>query len=174
MLLLTGQRRGEVAGMTWDELDLDGRVWNIPSDRTKNGHAHIVPLSEAVIDLIKAQTEVEGCPNVFVNKAGNKFNNYSRPKARLEELSSVTGWTLHDLRRTFATHLNDELEVRAEVIEAALNHLSGAAKVGVAGIYMRGSYEKERRKAMTKWANHLTALVREDGDNVVSIRSADK
>jgi len=98
LLALTGQRREEVARMKWDELDLAQRIWTLPKSRTKNGKEHLVHLSEQAITLLK-RTDKKG-PFVFSVVGTKPFQEFSKAKCRLDQLSDVTGWRLHDLRRT--------------------------------------------------------------------------
>lgn len=134
LLLLTGQRRSEVAGMQWKELDLVAKVWTIPKERTKNGRAHKVPLSPQAMMIINSRP-----PFIGQNPSG-----FSKAKAR------VGGeWRIHDLRRTVATGL-EELGVDPVVIEAVLNH----SKKGVRAVYHRFQYEIKKREALDKWGAH--------------------
>ena len=98
LLALTGQRREEVARLTWQELDLQQQVWTIPKSRTKNAKAHVVHLSEQSIDLLK-RARRQG-PLVFSSLGTKPFQEFSRAKSVLDQLSGVSGWRLHDLRRT--------------------------------------------------------------------------
>ena len=153
LLMLSGQRRQEVAGMRWSEIDLPRRIWLIPAQRAKNGRAHKVPLSQQVFDIIAHRPRVPGRDLVFGEGAGG-FSGWSRSKARLDRRSGVFRWTLHDLRRSLVTHLN-ELGVAPAVIELAVNHISGV-KAGVAGTYNRAEYMNERARALQLWADHVT------------------
>ena len=98
LLALTGQRREEVAGLTWQELDLEQRVWMIPKSRTKNGKAHVAHLSDQALAVLRRANQ-QG-PLVFSLLGTKPFQEFSRAKSLLDQLSSVTGWRLHDLRRT--------------------------------------------------------------------------
>jgi integrase len=181
MLILTGQRREEVAGMTWDELAPDLSTWTIPGSRTKNGTAHIVPLSPLAQSIIKAAVrlskddadeEADDKPEfVFRGRAG-AFNGFSKAKVALDEESGVTGWRLHDLRRTMATGLQ-RLGVRLEVIEAVLNHLSGS-RAGIVGVYQKHSWIDEKRAALNAWGERLAAIVegRVAAGNVTTLRKS--
>jgi integrase len=179
MLILTGQRREEVAGMIGDELAPDLSTWTIPARRTKNGVAHIVQLSpqaQAIISSAhhlatdnvdeEADDELEF---VFRGRAG-VFNGFSKAKTTLDENSGVKGWRLHDLRRTMATGLQ-KLGVRLEVTEAVLNHVSGT-RAGIVGIYQRHTWSDEKRAALAAWGEHVAAIVeaREPGGNVTPLR----
>jgi integrase len=155
-LILTGQRREEVAGMTWAELDDDLSSWTIPASRAKNGVAHVVPLSVPVQALMRGVARQEGSDLVFPGLRG-PFNGFGKAKAQLDEASGVTDRRLHDLRRTAATGLQ-RLGVRLEVTEAVLNHVSGS-RVGIVGIYQRHDYASEKRAALMAWGEHVAAIV---------------
>ena len=156
LLMLTGQRRDEVADMTWAELDLAGAVWSLPDPRVKNGQGHDVPLSKPALQVLTSIERVEGRALVFGQGDGG-FQGFSRAKASLDKRSGVTGWRLHDLRRTAATVMADRLKVLPHVVEAVLNHISGH-KAGVAGIYNRALYATEKREALDLLGAYLTGL----------------
>jgi len=98
LLALSGQRREEVAQLTWDELDLASQTWTLPSTRTKNGKPHIVHLSKEVITVLMRRPRLGRF--VFSLSGGKPFQSFSAAKRELDRLSEVTGWRLHDLRRT--------------------------------------------------------------------------
>lgn len=179
VLMLTGQRREEVAGMRWDELDRPNAIWVLPGDRTKNGVAHIVPLAPAVLeelDLLSqgshekagfAKPEQAIWPKIgpVMSFHGSvSLSSFSQAKRLLDvEIEkgrqgepSLQKWRVHDLRRTMATGFQ-RLGVRFEVTEAALNHLSGS-KSGVAGIYQRYDWQDEKRAALENWALYIATL----------------
>jgi integrase len=166
LLILTGQRREEVAGMTWDEIAPDLSTWTIPGSRAKNGRAHIVPLSRQAQEIIKSP---HGREFVFQGRAG-AFRGFSASKITLDNLSGVKGWRLHDLRRTMATGLQG-LGVRLEVTEAILNHVSGS-RAGIVGIYQRHEWAVEKRAALAAWGAHVEAIVegRTAAENVTRLR----
>lgn len=168
VLALTGQRRDEVGGMRRPELSGDLSTWTIPGTRTKNRRTHIVPLSEPVRALLRG-IPVTG-ELVFPGVRG-VFNGYGAAKLALDKKSGVTGWRLHDLRRTCATGLQ-RLGVRLEITEAILNHVGGA-RGGLTGIYQRHTYQKEKRAALEAWAAHVMAIVsgKKLPQNVASIRT---
>jgi integrase len=168
-LILTGQRREEVAGMTWAELSCDFSIWTIPASRAKNGATHIVPLSTLAQDLLRSLPQFGEL--VFPGLRG-PFNGWSKAKAALDARSGVTNWRLHDLRRTCATGLQ-RLGVRLEVTEQVLNHVSGS-RAGIVGVYQRHDFASEKRAALKAWGEHVRAIVegRAATGNVMSLRQA--
>lgn len=182
LLILTGQRRAEVAGMTWAELDLDAGVWRLTGDRTKNARAHEVDLSEQALAVIADIPKTgallfpargEGAARGFsatkrqlnrrVREAGEaKLDNGEEP----EELPDASTWRLHDLRRTAATGMA-ALGVAPHVVERVLNHVSGA-QGGLVGVYQRHEYRTERKAALAAWGSKVETIVsgREEPTNV--------
>ncbi len=158
MLILTGQRRGEVAGMTWGELDDDLSTWIIPSSRAKNGVAHVVPLSPHAREFLRSVARHDADRFVFPGVHG-PFNGFGKAKAVLDVDGGVAGWRLHDLRRTMATGLQ-KLGVRLEVTEAVLNHVAGS-RAGIVGVYQRYDYAAEKRAALAAWGERVAAIVEE-------------
>jgi integrase len=166
MLILTGQRRDEVAGMRWDEVNKAENVWVLPASRSKNGKAHTVHLSEAAVAVLTSVPRLDECELVFpATRVRRKtedgtappalpISGFSTAKRRLDEVSGVTGWTLHDLRRSFATHSTERLGLSPVVVDKILNHQSGSVR-GIAAVYQRGQYLEERRKAMKAWAEWI-------------------
>ncbi len=171
LLILTGQRREEIGGLRNSEVatGADGAQLQLPGARTKNKRPHIVPLSERAIDILNAIPERVGRDCLFGEGDGG-FSGWSRAKKALDaKLKLKEEWTLHDLRRTAATRMAD-LGVQPHIIEAVLNHVSGH-KAGVAGIYNRSAYSKEKREALELWANHLRVIVaKASGANVTTLK----
>jgi integrase len=164
LLMLTGQRRQEVAGMLWSELDAALTAWTIPADRSKNHLAHVVPLSKQARAVLMGQLRIYNDNRVFAG-----FLGFAHAKLILDNKSGVKGWRLHDLRRTVATGLQ-KLGVRLEVTEAVLNHVSGS-RAGIVGIYQRHEWAEEKRVALNAWGAHLEGIVegRAAGGNVVEL-----
>jgi integrase len=159
LLMLTGQRVNEIAALRWDEVHDDQIV--LPAERTKNDRAHIVPLSDAAKAILTASSG-RGRICVFGrDDTGFQGLGYAKPRldARMAKASGkpLPHWTPHDLRRTVATRMAD-LGVQPHIIEAVLNHVSGH-KSGVAGIYNRATYDREKREALNLWAEHLLAVI---------------
>jgi integrase len=176
LLLLTGQRREEVGGMAWGELDLGGALWSIEGERTKNRRSHEVPLSSAALNILEAQPKREGRELVFGSGAG-PFSGWSKARAALDtriaaalreqgKETEIAPWRLHDLRRTTATGMAN-LGTAPHVVEAVLNHISGH-RAGVAGVYNRAVYAREMRAALSLWGAHITSLT--GSGNVVPLK----
>jgi integrase len=166
LLMLTGQRRTEVAGLSWPEIDVDKALWTLPAGRSKNGRQHEVPLSKQALALIVGRRG----PFLFGRDGRTPFSGYSRAKARLDEmLGDMPTWILHDIRRSTVTHMA-ELGIAPHVIEAVINHISGH-KGGIAGIYNHAQYREPKRIALQAWGDWLEATVegREPASNVVAL-----
>jgi integrase len=174
VILLTGQRLGEVTGMRWDDVDLDRREWRQPTN--KSDRPHVVPLSDAAAAIIARRARGSNSGHVFVSTAGTPLDgrrgNWSRATATFGAAAGVTGWTRHDLRRTFATVLAS-LRVDRGVIELLLNHAETAGKGGlVASIYNRHGYAAEKLAAVEKLAMHIRRLADGAAAEVIEMRSA--
>ena len=154
LLLLTGSRLNEVAGMRRSELSDDGATWSLPGARTKNKRPHVVPLPPLAVDLVpKGDTDL-----VFTTTGTTPVSSWSNLKDRLDAaMGDAPPWRLHDLRRTAATGMA-EIGVAPHIVEAALNHVSGA-RAGVAGTYNRAAYATEKKAALERWADHVERLV---------------
>ena len=176
LLILTGQRRGEVAGAPWSEINLKAREWILPERRTKNGMPHLVPLNDTAIELLEGVPRFKGGSFLFGLGGRTGFTGYSKGKARIDtrvtELAKgeLPEWSLHDIRRTVATKMA-RLGVLPHEIEAVLNHVSGS-KAGVAGIYNLYTYEKEKRAALKLWAEHVARVVDPDAKPAKSAAGA--
>src|SRR6516165_9566865 len=172
LLALTGQRRDEIGGLRWSEVDLDKALISLPAERTKNGRPHDIPLSAPALSILKARPRLAGREYVF---GANGFAGWSNCKreldARIASNGAIPAWRLHDLRRTVSTRLHDELGIQPHIVEAVLNHVSGH-KGGVAGVYNRAQYAKEKAVALAHWAEHLMAIVGGKRSKVISMHGA--
>jgi integrase len=156
LLLVTGARLNEVAGMRRDELAAGG-LWTIPGSRAKNHRQHVVPLPPLAQAILAGVPAVESTDLVFT-LSGRLLTGFSRVKAALAaHMGAVPPWRIHDLRRTCATGMQ-ALKVRTEVIERCLNHLCGSYR-GVAGIYQRDALSDEVAAAFALWAAHVHQVV---------------
>ena len=154
ILIFTGQRLNEVAGLRWSEVDFTEKRWVIPSNRAKNKSGHVVHLSAPVISELRFLRQVSQHDLIFTTTGTTAVSGFSKAKRKLDVLSGVTDWRLHDLRRTFATAATEKLGFEPVVVDRALNHVSGSVK-GVAAVYQRGQYLEGRRKVLDAWANHI-------------------
>jgi integrase len=154
VLILTGQRPGEVSGMRRDELH--GDTWILPSERVKNKKSHSVPLPRQVSAIIEAVPHISD-EYVFSYRPRKPLRGLHVPKRAMDRASGVANWRLHDLRRTCASGLA-RLGIGIAVIEQILNHRGGSL-AGVTGVYIRHQFESEKREALQKWANHVERLV---------------
>jgi integrase len=182
LLLLSGQRRNEVAGMTWGELDLDKALWTIPGGRTKNDEKHEVPLSDAALSVLASLPRTKSDKGyLFTTNAKTHVSGYSRAKATLDKAVieiaraergqdvEIPRWTFHDLRRTAVSGMA-RLGVALPVIEKVVNHSSGSF-AGIVGVYQRHSFAVEKRIALQAWANFVLATVEGRPANVVLINA---
>jgi integrase len=155
-LALTGQRREEVAQLTWKELDLTGQVWTIPASRTKNAKPHLVHLSRRSIKVLMRMPKLGGF--VFSHSGAKPFQSFSSAKRELDKISGLTGWRLHDLRRTCVSGMA-RLGVPPHVADKVLNHQTGTIS-GVAAVYQRHEFLAERKDALDRWGVHVERLLK--------------
>lgn len=172
LLILTGARRDEVAGMEWRELDFARRTWLLPASRSKNRRPHLVPLSGPALAILSARPRWHRREHVFGCGAGG-FSSFSCARARLDAAAAelygrpLERWVIHDLRRSVVTHLA-ELGVSPHVVEAIVNHASGH-KASVAGVYNHAAYEPEKRPALDRWAATILEAAGETGPALANV-----
>ena len=159
VLMLTAQRRGEVSGMRWSELDLPNKTWSLPKERAKNGKAHIVPLSPYVVEILESLPRFLHSDFVFTTTGETPVSGHGKYKYRLDEALGVNDWVFHDFRRTAASGMA-RLEIPPYVVEKVLNHVSGTF-AGVLGVYNQYGYDREKREALNKWAEYVIGLSNE-------------
>ncbi len=157
LLVLTGQRRGEVTSMRWDEIDLGRAIWTIPAERSKNGRAHEVPLSDLAMALVREVPRVDDQQMLFSTNGQNPVSGISKAKGRIAEVVAAKDWRVHDIRRTVASGMA-RLGVSPHIIEKVLNHLTGQIS-GLAAVYNRHGYAAEKVEALSRWGLHVSALV---------------
>jgi integrase len=167
LLILLGQRRQEVGGMAWSELDLDAPqpTWTLPASRSKNGRPHTLPLMPTALGIIRSVPHMATRDQLFGHRSEGGFMDWDRPKRMLDRASGVSGWTPHDLRRTFSTRLHEELSVAPHVVESLLHHFSGH-RSGSARAYNLAKYLPQMRSALALWEDRVRALVA-GGERVV-------
>jgi integrase len=169
LLLLTGQRREEVAGMRWEEIDFHRAIWRLPSkeeyqpQRTKNGEEHIVHLSPQALEIIsELPREERGL--VFTTTGVTSVSGFSKAKTRLDcGMSAKLGrdlrlWRNHDLRRTMSTMMGEHLDIDQSVIDRIQNHITGVAD-GLKGTYQQQKYLPKRKVALLAWGAFIETLV---------------
>jgi integrase len=171
LLILTGQRRDEVARMRWDELDLDARLWTLAARRVKNNKAHTVPLSERALGVLTTLPRIAG-DFVLTTNGESPSSAYSKNKLKLDALlsSDMPPWRLHDLRRTLASGLA-RLGINLPVIEKVLNHSSGSF-AGIVAVYQKHSFDAEKRDALNRWGAHVEQLVDGKSAKVLPLKGA--
>jgi integrase len=196
LMILTGQRRAEVAGMAWEEVSHNAATWRIPKERSKNGKAHEIDLGPQALAIIagldrtgpllfparraparkNARTPAEAAAPMWVR-------GFSATKRRLDEIITkarreadqeakpLPAWRLHDLRRTAATNMA-EMNFAPHIVERVLNHISGTQS-GLVGVYQRHEYRSERKAALTVWGARVEAIVtgRSEPSNVRALRA---
>jgi len=165
LLIATGQRREEITGLHWEELDRAQGEMILAGDRTKNGEPTTIPLNNLAIAELDRAARGERWPKrgrVFPTSSGASFTAYAKSKKKLDKLISEDGddalpsWRLHDLRQTLAGF--QRLGVRFEITEAVLNHVGGS-RSGVSGIYQRHDWRPEKREALRIWNDHVEKIL---------------
>jgi integrase len=181
LALLTAARRDELASARWSEIDLSSKTWTIAKERTKNGIAHEIPLSDAAVQIFQGLPRIGDKKDAFIfsTTGSTPVSGFSRAKAAIDSamlqamrkdaetrgdepasVGSARPWVFHDLRRTSASGMAS-LGIAPHVVEAVLNHKSGMIK-GVAAVYNRYSYATEKRHALDAWARRLAAIINGD------------
>ncbi|MEM9341409.1 MAG: integrase arm-type DNA-binding domain-containing protein [Pseudomonadota bacterium] len=173
VLLLTGQRLGEVAGMT--DAEIDGDLWKLPAERVKNGRAHEVPLSKmAQLELGSMDRVASAAGLLFTTNGTSPVQGFHKGRKviadgmeRLAE-AEIPHWTFHDLRRTAATGMA-RLGIAVRTTEAVLNHVSGTGG-GIVGVYQRYDHGEEKRDALEAWGRFVNEIVNGRADKVVRLK----
>jgi integrase len=173
LLALTGQRQMEIAGLHRSELQGDGIA--LPEARTKNNRAHFVPMPPAAWAIIEEQLRQQDPTRdyIFGRRGPGPFANWGKSKKQLDAAIAARGkplphWTIHDLRRSAVTHMN-EIGIAPHIVEAIVNHQSGF-RAGVASTYNKARYEPEKRTALARWAEYLLGVIEGRDSNVTALR----
>lgn len=185
MLVLTGQRKSEVAEARWSEIDLTKKLWTIPAERMKADATHLVPLSDNVVALLQSLPRFKKGDHVFSTTFGVKpVNGFSKAKDRLDrrmlrgaraltrvrqsaQPARIDPWVIHDIRRTMRTGLS-ALPVPDLVRELVIAH----TKPGLHKVYDQHAYLDEKRRALDLWAAQLRSIIDPAPKNVISLQSA--
>jgi len=187
LLLLTAQRRDEVGGMRWSEVDVDKQIWTLPRQRAKGDREHEVHLSDAAVDVLRslpriASNSIGQDGLVFTTNGRTSVSGFGNAKRRLDlimaearrqslglsERTKIPDWRLHDLRRTAATGMA-RLNFPPHVVDKVLNHVSVTIR-GVAAVYNRFEYLEERRDALEGWGRYIGTIVTPTEANIVAMR----
>jgi integrase len=151
--------------MEWAEVSPAGDIWLLPAARNKTNRNFEIPLSSQMVALL-ANTPKLGA-HVFTVSGAKPWAATTRLKRALDAKSGITGWVLHDIRRTVRSRLA-ELSVPYEIAERVLNH----AMTKLERTYNRHSYRQEKAQALQRWADHLFGLIYADSNKVVPLRPA--
>jgi integrase len=179
LLLLTGARLNEIASGRWSEIDLEAKTWTVAKERSKNGVAHELPLSDAAIGILRSLPRIGDRKDVFVFSTTGRtpVSGFSNAKEAIDRAmveahgaDAIPHWTFHDLRRSAASGMAG-IGSAPHVVEAALGHKSGTIK-GVAAVYNRYSYNVEKRAALDAWSRRIDSIISGvTGDNVFELKA---
>jgi integrase len=169
LLILTGQRRSEIADLEWTEINTTEAQIELPAQRTKNGRPHLVPLLEEAAAVLASAPRWQDREHVFGSGALRGFQGWSKAKGELDKAIAearkeagnaehMPHWTLHDIRRAVVTHMGERGFAEPHIIESIVNHVSGT-RGGIAGVYNKAQHLDARRKALKAWGEHLARLV---------------
>jgi integrase len=161
LLLLLGTRRTELSDARWPEFDLAAARWVIPAERMKNNEAHVIPLPDAAVAILKAMPRFNGVDYVFTRRGGRPLTGLGAAKKELDErIAKLNGkvslphWTYHDTRRAFRTGLS-MLGIAQPVAEMCIGH----KQAGLVRVYDLHRFESEKRQAFERWATWLLSTV---------------
>ncbi len=158
LLLLTGARLREISEASWNEVSIADGTLDLPASRTKNGRPHQIHLADQALKIFQNLPRTDGQNLLFTTNGETPVSGFSKIKKRLDVVSSVTDWRFHDLRRSFATHSTEKVGISPVIIDKILNHATGQVR-GVAAVYQRGEFLRERQTALQEWANFLENTV---------------
>jgi integrase len=168
LALVTGQRIGEILGMTVEEIDFAKAIWTIPAERAKNGFEHTVPLTSMALEPIAEARSKAINGRLFMLDSVR----VAQWIMRRRDVLPVKDWTAHDLRRSVCTHLA-MMGFSPLVIGSVVNHRQ-VTKGGVTlAVYVRYDYAKEKREALDMWAERLSAIASGDASKIIPLRSVD-
>ena len=172
LLLMTLARREEVAGMGWPELSGDLSTWTIPSTRMKRGLSHVVALPAEARQVLTTIPHIGGQDLIFSTTGRTPISGFAKAKGALDRASGVTGWRLHDIRRTGVSALA-AMGIDSIVADKLLAHQPSKLR-GAARVYQRHDFAAERATALKAWASHIVRCAgsASDLDNVVTLRRA--
>src|SRR5262249_25448253 len=156
LLILTGCRRAEIGDMAWDEIDRERGTFTIPKERDKTGKARTIPLLPMIRDVIADVPKMASRPQLFGERS-HGFTAWARGKRALDQRCGVTtNWAVHDVRRSVATHMAEQLAIQPHIVELVLGH---EFRTGVQATYNRAPYSKEIQNAYLCWHEYLKTLI---------------
>jgi integrase len=168
LMILTGQRRAEVAGMTWGELDLERALWTLPAARTKARRQHVLPLAPRAVATLRARYAAHQRPPGVTDlvlptlardgKSIAPISGWNWLKRELDRASGVAEWRLHDFRRSIVS-ICAEHGADIAVLDSLLNHASSATRGGVIGTYQRAMLIGPTREVMALWDRLLSEAI---------------
>jgi integrase len=157
LLILTGCRRAEIGDMRWSEVDFERGTFTIPRERAKTDKARVIPLLPMMREVIDDVPRMASRDWLFGERAPDRgFTLWHRRKAAFDQRSGVAGWVVHDLRRSVATHMAEELAVQPHIVELVLGH---EFRTGVQARYNRALYAREIRDTYLRWHDYLRTLI---------------
>jgi integrase len=157
LLILLGQRRGETGALQWPWINEKEQTITFPPEATKNGLEHTLPYDGSVAKILEQIPRLNTTQLLFPSEKGTAFSGWSKSKVAFDKISGVTGYTLHDLRRTFRT-MHGKIGTLREIAERLVNHITGAG-TDVELVYDQYKYLPQMRSAMTRWDEHLSTLL---------------
>lgn len=175
LLLLLGQRRGEITGLRWAWIDQKDRTITLPDTLTKSKRAQTFPYGDLAAQILEDVLRLNSTDLLFPTRWDDDrpFSGFSKYKSAM--MDGVPDWTLHDLRRTFATRLA-QMKVPPHIVERLLNHKLGSIGnktdgivSAVADVYNRAAYLPEMREAIEKWEEFLSALLKAHGEGTSAV-----
>lgn len=159
LLILTGGRNAEVRGARWSEFDLEARLWTIPAERYKNGYAHSVYLTDAMLAVLKDVPRFNNVDFLFPSqgnatrpmsgdqKVKRRIDKRMREMLAKQNIKEPDDWCVHDFRRTIATGLQ-RLDFRPDIADQVIGHV-GSTRSGAAAHYLHHTYDTEKKQALS-------------------------
>jgi integrase len=173
LLMLTGQRSGEIKALEWSEINKQDGLIEFSGAKYKNGESHTIPMTSMVAEIVETLPKFDKCSYAVTTNGKDAINCDSHLKGKLDEAiraaghKAIKGWRPHDIRRTVRTNLS-KLGIPSDIGERVMGHVIG----GVRGVYDRHSFNDEKRRALTAWESYLSRVIgRTSGDNVVTLRA---
>lgn len=170
LLAATGARRDEIAHAAWSEIDLEARTLTVPPERFKSGTTHVILLNDGAVEVLQNCPVVGESGLLFPSQADTPISSYARIKNNLAGLSEVSGWRLHDLRRTVASGMA-RLGTPPQALARVLGHSASAGRGGVLAVYDRHTYDREARAAVDAWGRELMRIVGREQSQVLPLRA---